>query len=54
MGHKTGNLFKHFIPFRKTTIVSCIVISEMNGKYGQVRKIRKIGAICCKVFQDIQ
>lgn len=33
MGHKTGNFFKHFIPFRKAAIVSCIVISEMNDKY---------------------
>jgi len=54
MGHKPGNLFKHFIPFRKAAIVSGIVISEMNGKYGQIRKIGKIGAISSKAFQGVQ
>jgi len=54
MRHKPGNLSKNLFPLRKTAIVSCIVISEMNGKNSQVRKIVITGAICSKTLQFIQ
>jgi hypothetical protein len=54
MSHKAGNLFKHLFPLRKTAIVSCIVISEMSGKNGQIREIGKFGALCSEAFHCIQ
>jgi hypothetical protein len=54
MSYKAGNLFKHLFPLRKTAIVSCIVISEMNGNNGQFREIGITGALCSKTLQCIQ